>query len=157
MLSVGSWSIFLSTILMWPTFIATKSSNSIQLKTVLRYSTTARRSPNSSSFVSRTVVQTDPFENVAHQPLRECRYQRKSGSKGSACVCVLDVVNLRARSRDADLLRNSVTPIDTLTAFNRAIMDRPHVSEERLWVQMEILWWKTERVCVCLRVCSCSG
>lgn len=45
-------------------------------------------------------------------------------------VSVLDVVNLSARIQDAYLLWNSVGPIDMHTAFNRAIMDRPHVTEE---------------------------
>lgn len=45
-------------------------------------------------------------------------------------VNVLDAVNLSARIQDAYLLRSSVSPIDTHTAFNRTIMDRPHVTNE---------------------------
>lgn len=47
-------------------------------------------------------------------------------------VTVLDVVNLSARIQDAYLLWNSVRPIDMHTAFNRAIMDRPHVTNDAL-------------------------
>ena len=43
-------------------------------------------------------------------------------------VAVLDVFNLSAGVQDAYLLWNSVRPIDMHTAFNRAIMDRPHVT-----------------------------
>lgn len=43
---------------------------------------------------------------------------------------VLDVVNLSARLQDAYLLWNSMTSIDIHRAFNRPIMDRPHVTSE---------------------------
>lgn len=70
-------------------------------------------------------------------------------------VTVLDVVNLSARIQDAYLLRNSVRPIDMHTAFNRAIMDRPHVTNEGFehrWSSCGAQQLKTGVVLVCMCV-----
>ncbi len=47
-------------------------------------------------------------------------------------VTVLEVANVSARIQDAYFLWNSVRPTDMHTAFNRAIMDRPHVTNDAL-------------------------
>lgn len=77
---------------------------------------------------------------------------------------VLDVVNLSARIHDAYLLWNSVKPIDTGAAFNRAIMDRPHVTNEGFehrWSSCSAKHPQSgvELVCVCAEGvgCYCSA
>lgn len=76
-------------------------------------------------------------------------------------VTVLDVVNLSARIQDAYLLRNSVRPIDMHTAFNRAIMDRPHVTNESFeyrWSSCGAKQLKTGVVLVAgVRTCISGG
>lgn len=82
-------------------------------------------------------------------------------------VTVFDVVNLSARIQDAYLLWNSVRAIDMHRAFNRAIMDRPHVTNEGFeyrWSSCGAKQLKTGvvLVCVCvflvgLVVSSCAG
>lgn len=79
------------------------------------------------------------------------------GSLASKEVTVLDVVNLSARKQDAYLLWNSVTPTDMHTAFNRAIMDRPHITNESFeyrWSSCGAKQLKTEVVLVA-GVCMC--
>ena len=76
-------------------------------------------------------------------------------------VTVLDVVNLSARIQDAYLLWNSVGPVDMHTAFNRAIMDRPHVTDEGFeyrWSSCGAKQLKTGVVlCVCVCVSASGG
>lgn len=89
----------------------------------------------------------------ARSDLGQARIQAPSikGRLALKEITVLDVVNLSARIQDAYLLWNSVRPIDMHAAFNRAIMDRPHVTDEGFECRWSSCGAKNRGgVCVCV-------